>query len=198
MSSVASGGNTTLFLLVFLILIILLRIRRVMYGTRISVGRTVGYSIYYVLFGALVLSSSFFVGIPTIYFVAYPVVFVSAFVLAFELAKRRVVFWKNGEGSIFSKGGLPIYVIYVVGLVTRIIISFVYNLPVFGFTPGLVLTGAAIQATVATDLLLIAGIGLLFGRNMRILRKYLSVKSGKDTNEQTQQNSGDGNPSMPA
>ncbi len=190
-----------MYFLAFLIIVVLLRIRRVRNGTKISVGRTIGYSVYYLLLGALALSGSFFLGIPFEYFIAYPILFVLAFVLAFELARRRVIFWKDADGSIYSKGGLPIYIIYVVGLIARIVIGYIYIGPnsffTFSLPTGQVLSGAAISATIASDLLLLTGIGLLFGRNMRILRKYLAVKSGKETVEATTGNEAD-NPSMPA
>jgi hypothetical protein len=201
LSSTAAGGNSGLYLVAVLVIIVLLRIRRVMNGTKISVGRTVGYSIYYVVFGSLFLSSSFVLGIPLVYFLSYPIVFIAAFVLAFELARRRVVFWRGPDGSIYSKGGLPIYMIYVVGLVARILIGYVYfgaNFLFFSFPTGAALSGAALSATVASDLLLTAGIGLLFGRNMRILKKYLAIKSGKEKIERATTGNDDGNPSMPA
>ncbi|MHB2036998.1 MAG: hypothetical protein ACYCPW_09710, partial [Nitrososphaerales archaeon] len=139
------------------------------------------HSIYYLIFGALILSGSFFLPMPIEYFVAYPIIFAVSFVLAFEFARRRVVFWKAPDGSIYSKGGVPIYLIYVAGLVARIAIGYIYIGPNFLFPiPTSTLSAAAISATIATDFLLIAGVGLLFGRNMRILKKYLAIKSGKE------------------
>ena len=136
------------------------------------------------------LSSSFFLPIPVEYFALYPILFVAAFLAAFELARRRIVFWRSSDGFIFSKGGLPIYFVYLLGFVARIAIGYEYLGPnfLFSFAPPASLSGAAITATIATDLLFIAGIGLLFGRNMRILRKYLAVQSGKEQIESTADN----------
>lgn len=161
-----------------------------MNGTRISVGRTLGYSAYYLVFGGLVLAGSFFLPIPVEYFALYPILFAITFLAAFEFARRRVVFWGAANGAIFSKGGLPIYVIYIVGFIARIAIGYEYLGPnfLFSFAPPASISGAAITATVATDLLLVAGIGLLFGRNMRILRKYLAVKAGKENIESSVDN----------
>lgn len=164
-----------------------------MRGTRVSVGRTLGYSAYYLIFGGLVLSGSFFLPIPLAYFVLYPILFAAAFLVAFEFARRRVSFWRSADGAIFSKGGLPIYLVYILGFVARIAIGYEYLGPnfLFSFNPTTAISGAALAATIATDLLLIAGIGLLLGRNMRILRKYLDIRSGKEQiensdNEQSQ------------
>ena len=163
-------------------------------GTKVSVGRTIGYSAYYLIFGGLVLSGSFFLPIPVEYFALYPILFVAAFLVAFELARRRVSFWRSADGAIFSKGGLPIYLVYILGFMARIAIGYEYIGPnfLFNFTPPTSISGAAITATVATDLLLIAGIGLLLGRNMRILRKYIAVRSGK---EQIESSSSEESPS---
>jgi hypothetical protein len=186
--AIAGGSsNSALYFLAIIVLIMLFRVRRVMGGTRVSVGRTLGYSAYYLVFGALVLSGSFFLPIPVEYFALYPVLFIATFLVAFELAKRRVVFWRSADGFIFSRGGLPIYLIYILGFVARVAIGYEYLGPnfLFSFTPTASLSSVATTATVATDLLLVAGIGLLFGRNMRILRKYLAVKSGKEQIETT-------------
>ena len=172
--------------------------RRIINGTKISVARTIGFSAYYVVFGALVLSGSFLT-IPHEYLLAYPVVFVVTFLLAFELARRRLIFWKASDGSIYSKGGVPIYLFYIAGLVARIAIGYIYIGPNFLFyapTTTSTLSGAAISATIATDLILVAGVGLLFGRNMRILRKYLSIKSGRETLESLPEE-GESTPSVP-
>ena len=95
---------------------------------------------------------------------------------------------------------MPIYLFYIFGLIARIAIGYIYIGPNFLFSiPTSVssLSGVAISATVATDLILIAGVGLLFGRNMRILRKYLAIKSGKEIIEPHPQESESGS-SMPA
>lgn len=192
-----NASNGILYFLFVIVLVMLLRVRRVMNGARISVGRTIGYSAYYVIFGSLVLSSSFFLPIPEEYFVLYPILFAVTFLAAFELAKRRLVFWKSSDGSIYSRGGLPIYFIYILGFIARVAIGYEYLGPNFLFSipVSYSLSGAAISATVTTDLLLVAGIGLLFGRNMRILRKYLSIRSGK---EQIEQDTGESSSSMPS
>lgn len=183
MSSAASSTNGSLFFIAILVIIILLRIRRVINGTRVSLSRTIGYSLYYVVFAALFLSGSFFIGIPKEFFVIYPVLFLASFYSAYSIARKRLVFWKLSDGTIYSKGGLAVYITYIVGLIARIVIGYIYIGPDFLFTttPAQSLSGTAIIATLATDLILVFGAGLLFGRNMQILRRYFAFKSGKET-----------------
>ena len=173
--------------------------RRIINGTKVSVARTIGFSAYYVIFAGLVLSGSFFLPIPVEYFIAYPILFAVTMFIAFEVARRRIIFWKTAEGTIYSKGGIPIYLIYIIGLIARIAIGYIYIGPNFLFyipTTTLTLSSTAIAATITTDLLLVAGAGLLFGRNMRILRRYLAIKSGKETIE-TPSGNGESTPSVP-
>jgi hypothetical protein len=155
--------------------------RRIINGTRVSLARTIAYSAYYIGFGILVLSPSFFIGIPSEYFLGDLALGIFGFFAAFELARRRLVFWKSGN-DIYSKGGLIIYLTYIAGLVARLAISYVYLngnvLPLPG-QPLPVLNSAGINATIITDLLLMGGVGVLFGRNMRILKTYLDFKKGK-------------------
>ena len=183
MSSAASSTNGSLFFIAILVIVILLRIRRVINGTRVSLSRTIGYSLYYVVFAALFLSGSFFIGIPKEFFVIYPVLFLASFYSAYSFARKRLVFWKLSDGTIYSKGGLAVYITYIVGLIARIVIGYIYIGPDFLFTttPAQSLSGTAIIATLATDLILVFGAGLLFGRNMQILRRYFAFKSGKET-----------------
>ena len=183
MSSVSGSASGSLFFIAILVIIVLMRIRRVINGTRVSLARTVGYSAYYVVFAGLFLSESFFIGIPMGFFVTYPILFLAAFYAAYSIARKRLVFWKLDDGSIYSKGGMPVYITYVGGLIARIAIGYIFIGPNFFSFSALPqsLSESAIIATLLTDLLLVFGVGLLFGRNMQILRKYRGYKSGRET-----------------
>ncbi|MGI0086033.1 MAG: hypothetical protein ACREBQ_13220, partial [Nitrososphaerales archaeon] len=73
--------------------------------------------------------------------------------------------------------------IYVVGLIARLVIEYLF-LPNFGFSTAQIaptLSSAALAATIATDLLLSFGVGLLIGRNMQILKRYHKIESGVES-----------------
>ncbi|MDG6905873.1 MAG: hypothetical protein JRN20_08825 [Nitrososphaerota archaeon] len=197
-ATASNSSSSTLYFVILLFIIVLIRMRRIINGSKVSVARTIGFSAYYVVFAALVLSGSLFLPIPFEYFLAYPVLFVVTMVLAFGVARHRLIFWKAADGSIYSKGGVPIYAIYIIGLIARIAIGYIYIGPNFlSFGPTqLTVSGTTISATILTDLILVAGAGLLFGRNMRILKKYLTIKKGKETLE-TLSGEGESTPSMP-
>jgi Ca2+/H+ antiporter len=51
----------------------------------------------------------------------------------------------------------------------------------FSFASGVQLTGAALYGSVVTDLLLMLGVGLLIGRNIRVVRRYRGIQWGKES-----------------
>ena len=175
--------NPFLIVIVFLVLIVVFRIRRVIYGTRVSIARAILYSIYYVGFASLLVAFSYFAGVSGSFFPFYALTFAVAVILAYRLATTRLNFWRQPDGTIYSKGGLLIYLIYVVGLIARIAIGYIFIGPsafMFTYPPGEVLNQTAIIATVFTDLLVVFGAGLLFGRNMQMLRRFYAIKNGKE------------------
>jgi hypothetical protein len=166
-------------------LIVVLRVRRIIYGTRVSVSRAVGYSMYYVGLACFFVAFSYFEGISSWYFLFYALDFVLALIIAYKLASTRLYFWRKPDGSIYSKGGILIYAIYIIGLIARIAIGYIFigpsaftiNLPL----PATTLSQTAVTATVFTDLLLVFGAGMLFGRNMHLLKRFYAIKNGKES-----------------
>ena len=50
---------------------------------------------------------------------------IGATIVSHNLADRRIVFWRGSDGSIWYKGGIIIYLIYVIGLVARLSVDFI-------------------------------------------------------------------------
>jgi hypothetical protein len=183
LASTASSIPPSAFFIVLLFILILVRLRRIINGSLVSVGRTVAYSAYYIGFSALVLSSSFFSGVQAQYFVVYIVVALVAAFISYRAASTRMVYTKLPDGSIFAKGGRSIYFVYLGALAARIIVGYVLVGSAFFYVaPGSApLSSAALAGTIAIDLFLVFGVGLLFGRNMQIMRKYRAYKIGKES-----------------
>lgn len=177
----SGSGQSVLVFFVFLIMVVVLRIRRVIYGTRVSVARSVGYSIYYVAFAALFLALSYYERIPTYYFAIYAALLVGAALASFIGSKGKLRFWKDSNGNIFAKGGIIIYVIYIVGLVARLAIEYIFIGPSAFFSTQIQsLSPIGVVATIFTDLLLVLGAGLLVGRNAQILKRFGEIKAGRE------------------
>jgi hypothetical protein len=95
----------------------------------------------------------------------------------------------SGNSAIYVKGGLPIYFLYVGALTIRIVIDFLFIgsegfyfnnqqtilgngtatviMPMFHIDPG-----TTILAFTVADFLLMIGMGLIIGRNARVLKYY--------------------------
>lgn len=172
--------NSFLVFIVILVLIVAIRIRRVLYGTRVSTARTIGYSAYYILFAGIFVALSYFESVPLEYFALYTVVLFGAAILSYNLARSRLEFWKGSDGSLYSKGGTAIYLIYLAGLIARIAIGYLFLGSSFLTFAIISLSPQQEAATIITDLLLVLGAGLLVGRNMQILRRSRAISRGEE------------------
>lgn len=183
MSSTGGSSETSgLYFVAILLLIVIIRIRRVATGTKISKLRSAIYSVYYLGFAGLLIAGSFLTGVSPYYSVVYAAIGAAGLYGAHRVIDKRLVFWRGPDGSIYAKGGLGIYLVYVVALVVRVAIDLVYvpSALDFSFT-ATTLTGPAITAEIATDALLAFGSGLLTGRNIRLFRRYVNIERGKET-----------------
>jgi hypothetical protein len=151
-------------------------------GTRFSLGRTYVYTGVYVLIGLVFSGISYTEGVP--YLLAIPEVVLAALAGAasYRYTDKRISFWKETDGSLFFKGGVIIYAIYLAALIVRLLIDVALVGPAaLSFGAAVLLTGAALYATAATDLLLVFGVGLLIGRGARVAKRYGMIAAGKES-----------------
>ena len=198
-----SGYNNAIFPLIFTfaitIIVIILRIRKVIEGTKVNVKKTVIFSVYLLAITSFLVYNSFFVGgVPFAYIIPYFVVIVAAVYYSYGYSKRTLSFWKlpSGDGSnstIYTKGGISIYLLYVAALTIRIAINFLFigsetfyfnnrqqvlaNITATVIMPSLHTDpGMTMLAFIATDFLLMVGAGLVIGRNARVVKYYYQHK----------------------
>lgn len=182
--SLSSNGSSEGGLVItFAIIVILVvsRIFRTVRGVRVSGARTIGYMIFYLFFGLFFVVPSFIVGVP-VYYAALDVLgaIIAAFI-SHHLADRRITFWRATDGSIWYKGGIIIYLIYVAGLVARLSIDLIVLGPsAFTFNTHS-LSSSALLWTIVTDLLLMFGVGLLIGRNIRVYERYKKILANQES-----------------
>jgi hypothetical protein len=176
------SGETVVIFLVVIVLLVMRRVYRSYKGMRFSASRTLAVAIFYVAFGAFFSITSFFEGVSLLFAAPYTAVLLAAAFWSYRYSDRRISFWKGGDGSVYFRGGVILYLIYVVGLVARLSIEVVVFGPNFlTFAPGATLPSTGLYATIATDLLLMFGLGLLIGRNARVIRRYRMIEEGKET-----------------
>jgi hypothetical protein len=182
-SSPSGSGSEVYVILGILILVILRRFSRTMRGQKVSRGRTVAFSIYYLGFATALIAVSIIAGGVSPEFLAvYFIVGAVGVYGSYIFSDRRIGFWKDAYGSIWYKGAIVIYLIYMVALITRIAIDIVVIGPqAFTLTaPTTALSSTAIDAGIAVDILLAFGSGLLTGRNIRVMKRYNLIMAGKE------------------
>jgi hypothetical protein len=184
-SGSGSGDSTVYIILAVLVLLVLRRFSRVIRGSKVSLSRTILFSVYYLAFAGLLVAVSVFEGVASDYdLVLYVLVGAIGAYGAYVVSNSRIGFWKGGDGSIYFKGAIIVYLIYIVGLIARIAIDLAFIGPQafdFSFSGSApVLSSTAIDAGIATDLLLSFGVGLLVGRNVRVMKRYNAIMAGKE------------------
>ena len=188
MSSGSSGGGdaSVYIFLGVLLLIVIRRLRLVVKGTKVSKARTLIFSGYYVALAFFFsLGSFFYGGVSPLFAVLYVAVGAAGAYGSYLFSDRRIGFWKGADGSVYYKGAVIIYIIYLVGLITRITIDLAFIGPqAFTFSAAsaaVPLSATAIDAGIITDALLALGAGLLVGRNARVMKRYSAIVAGKET-----------------
>jgi hypothetical protein len=182
MSSSGGAETSVSYIYAIIFIFIALRIRRIIYGQKISKVRSLIFSVWYVVFAGLLIAGSFYDGVSIYYAAVDAVIYIAALFAAHRFINRRLVFWRGADGSIYAKGGIIIYLIYVIGLVIRLAIDFIYVPSALSFSFTSVSLGStAIAAEIATDALLAFGSGLLTGRNIRLYQRYVAIEQGKET-----------------
>jgi hypothetical protein len=184
-SSGAGNGDASIYIFLgVLILLVLRRFSRVIKGSKISRGRTIAFSIYYLGFATVLIAVSIAVGgVSPDYIALYLLVGAIGVYFSYRFSDRRIGFWKTPDGSIWYKGAIVVYIIYIVGLLARIGIDLAVIGPgAFTFSPTstTTLSATAVDAGIVTDLLLAFGSGLLTGRNLRVMKRYDQIVAGKE------------------
>ena len=148
-------------------------------GTKFSLGRTYAYTAVYFAIGVAFSGLSYTEGVP--YLLAVPEIVLAALaaVASYRYSDRRIAFWKGPDGSLYFRGGIVIYLIYLGALVIRLAMDAAFVGPAaFSFGGEVALGGAALYATMATDILLTFGVGLLIGRSARVAKRHGMIQRG--------------------
>ena len=148
-------------------------------GTIFSMTKTFVYAGVYVTLGVAFSALSFVEGVSYTMVVPEIAILAAAAYASYRYSDGRISFWKSGEGSLFFSGGIGIYLVYLAGYLTRLAIDVAIVGPsMFDFTSIIQLSGAALYASMASDLLLTLGVGLLIGRNVRVTQRYRLIQRG--------------------
>ncbi len=182
----ASSTATSYYVFILVIVFILARVSWRTFanyrGTRFSLRRTYAYTGVYVVLGVGFSGLSFTEGVSPVLAVPEIVLAAAAGLLSYRYTDRRVSFWRGEDGSLYLRGGIVIYLVYLVALIVRLGLDVAVVGPAaFSFGSGVLLTGAALYATMATDLLLTFGVGLLIGRGVRVAKRHSLIQRGVES-----------------
>jgi hypothetical protein len=197
-------GNNGFFSLIFtfaiIIIISVLRIKRSIQGTKVNVKKTIVFSAYFVAITSFLVYNSFLIGsVAVLYVIPYFAVVIVTIYYSYIHSKRSLSFLKlpdskGGNSAIYVKGGLSMYFLYVAALTIRVVINFLFvgserfyfnkeqtmlgNENATAIMPFLHTNPVMITlASTVTDFLLIIAMGLIIGRNARVLRYYYQQKN---------------------
>jgi hypothetical protein len=195
---VNNGFFSLIFTFVIIVIISVLRIRRSIQGTKVNVKKAIIFSAYFVAITSFLLYNSFLIGsVAVLYVIPYFAVVIVTIYYSYIYSKRSLSFLKlpdskGGNSAIYVKGGLSMYFLYVAALTIRVVINFLFIgserfyfnkeqtilgnasviMPMFHTSPAMM----TLTSTV-TDFLLIIAMGLIIGRNARVLRYYYQHKN---------------------
>jgi hypothetical protein len=179
--------------LITMSLIIIIQIKKNLKGTKINKKKSTIYLLYYILIVFYIIYNSFLTGLPIILLIPYIFTIIFSGFFSYWYSKRNLVFWQDKiESNIQVKGGLLIYLLYVSALIIRIAISFILiGFQEINFTPtgNIVLISHPIIHTnsnfrtislIITDILVMLGTGMLFGRYIRIMQ-YIRYRNNSSS-----------------
>ena len=165
-------------------IIIVIRIRKVLQGTKISIRKSILFSAYYIVITSFLIYNSFLLAVPVTYAIPYALAALLSTYISYVYSKRSLLFWKQDSINVYVKGGIALYLLYVIALSIRIAINFILigyqevtlnqqgdmiiiNRPIINTTSEL-----TTLSLIVTDFLLVLGVGLLLGRNLRVIKYY--------------------------
>ena len=163
-------------------------------GTKISIRKSILFSAYYIAITSFLIYNSFSLAVPVTYAIPYALAALISTYISYEYSKRSLLFWKQDSINVYVKGGIALYLLYVIALSIRIAIDFLFigyqevtlnqqgdivtiNRPMINTTSEL-----TTLSLIVTDFLVVLGVGLLLGRNLRVIKYYSHQRKNQNNN----------------
>ena len=169
-----------LIFVVVIAIVMVFRFRKMLSGGLVNKNRVILATISYLGISIFTVFSSFPVGVSIWYVFAYAGMLVGATYLSHRLVRDGIKVWKSDDGKIHAKGGNIPYVIWIVGLVSRFALGYVFIGPDYfmtGYGSQKILSTLAIEVTLVVDLIMMLGVGALAGRNINLISKIKNFKT---------------------
>ncbi len=162
-----------------IIVVMFFRFRKVISGGKVNKNRIIISSAFAVVFSFLAVFSSFQAGVSTNYLFVYACLLGGSAYLSHKIVKKSIMIWKAADGFIYVKGGIVPYLIWLSSLATRFVLGYLFldSVLLKSFGTQKVLSGSALEATLAVDLIMMIGVGAVVGRNIQVLSKLKSFQA---------------------
>ena len=173
-------SSQILIFIIVITIVMVFRFRKIIAGGPVNKNRIILATISYFGISMFTVFSSFQVGVSAWYVFAYAGMLIGATYLAHRLVRDSIKIWKSDDGRIHAKGGNIPYVIWLVGLVSRFALGYVFIGPDYFMTAyGLqkTLSTLAVEITLIVDLIMMLGVGALAGRNINLISKLKNFNS---------------------
>jgi len=163
-------------------LVAVLKIRKAHEGSKVNRTVLIAISIVFSIFVSYFILNSFLIGIPVLFLPVFIIIFIGAEFLTYHYVK--ISFWRGSDGSIYSKGGLYIQIVFITSLVLRISVSIIFlgsasfYRHVEEYAQLVNDTPIIFMAILVTNISLIISGGIVIGLNRRLLRQYNLFKKG--------------------
>lgn len=168
-----------LIFVVLIVIVLVFRFRKIYSGGPVSKNRIILSTMSYFAISIMTVFSSFQVGVSIWYVFAYAGILIGATYLSHRHVDKTVMVWKADNGKIHAKGGNIPYVIWLVGLVSRFALGYVFLGPDYLITTYGIqkhLDSFAVEITLVVDLIMMLGVGALTGRNLQLMSKLKNFR----------------------
>jgi hypothetical protein len=177
-------------------IIITIRLKKNLQGTKINIRKSILILIYYTIVVSYLVYNSFSIGVSVTYLIPYILIVIFSGFFSYWYSKASLLFWREKiDNNLYVKGGILIYLGYILTLIVRIIINLIFiGYQEINFTEEgsiitinhpLVYTDSHIRITslIVTDSLVMLGIGMLIGRYTRVIEYH--HRSSNNHNEES-------------
>ena len=172
-------SSQILIFIIVIAIIMVIRFRKLLAGGPINKNRIILATISYFGISLFTVFSSFQVGVSIWYIFAYASMLIGAAYLSHRFVRDSIKIWKSDDGKIHAKGGNIPYVIWLVGIVSRFALGYVFIGPdyfMIAYGSQKTLGVFAVEATLIVDLIMMLGVGTLAGRNINLISKLKNFK----------------------
>jgi H+/Cl- antiporter ClcA len=151
-------------------------------GTKINIRKSTLFLIYYTTVVSYLIYNSFSIGVSVTYLIPYVLIAIFSGFFSYWYSKASLLFWREKiDNNLYVKGGILIYLVYILTLIVRIIINLIFiGYQEISFTEeGNIITinhplvyidaYTRITTLIVTDSLIMLGTGMLIGRYTRVI-----------------------------